>query len=171
MFDELRSRRPGFIGEEAYRKYAVMVALVEHEGETCVLFEQRARTLKRQPGEVCFPGGAREPDETSEENAVRETMEELLIQREQIDVIAQMDTLFTTYDNKISVYLCELKNYEMTYSEAEVGKVFLVPLSFFLENEPDVYQNDVILKHPENFPYNKIPGGRGYNWKSGRSSV
>ena len=51
----LRTRVPGLM--DSRRSYAVLVPLVEREGEICLLYEVRASTLRRQPGEVCFPGG------------------------------------------------------------------------------------------------------------------
>ena len=51
----LQARTPGLM--DARRSYAVLVPLVEREGELCLLYEVRASTLRRQPGEVCFPGG------------------------------------------------------------------------------------------------------------------
>lgn len=47
------------------------------------------------------------------------------------------DTLYTAYDNKVSVYLCELTDYEMTYNKDEVAEIFIVPLKFFMETEPE----------------------------------
>ena len=44
-----------------------------------LLFEVRADTLDRQPGEVCFPGGHMESGETPAACALRETEEELSI--------------------------------------------------------------------------------------------
>ena len=41
--------------------YAVLVPLVEWQGEPYLLLEVRSETLNRQPGEVCFPGGRMEP--------------------------------------------------------------------------------------------------------------
>lgn len=171
MFDYLKGRAPKSIDEDSYRQFAVMVPLIRREDGLFVLFEKRSGSLKRQPGEICFPGGARDGQETSLENAVRETMEELQISRQQIDVIAQMNTLLTVYDNKVSVFLCELKNYEMTFAESEVGEVFLVPLEFFVEQKPEVYVNRVELRTPDDFPYEKIPGGRDYHWHAGRKNV
>ncbi len=171
MFDDLRGRRPQSIDEESYRQFAVMVPLIRQGDDIFVLFEKRSGSLKRQPGEICFPGGAREGDETPLQNAVRETAEELRITVRQIDVIAQMNTLLTVYDNKVSVFLCELKDYAMTYAPAEVGEVFLVPLNFFMEQKPDVYVNRVELHTPDDFPYEKVPGGRNYHWHAGRKNV
>lgn len=171
MFDNLRNRKPKAIGENKYRKFAVMVCLVDIDGVTHVLFEKRAGSLRRQPGEICFPGGARDPEESSKENAVRETMEELLVSRDQIDVIAQMDTMYTLYDNKVSVYLCEIKDYKGTYNKSEVAEIFMVPLDYFLTNEPDEYKNTIEAHTPEDFPYDLIPGGREYHWFRGYQSV
>ena len=47
--------------QEAAGEYAILVPLVQWEGQRCLLFETRADTLVgHQPGEVCFPGGRRE---------------------------------------------------------------------------------------------------------------
>ena len=58
---------PGLLG--AGSAYAVLVPLVRRRGAAHLLFEVRADTLNRQPGEVCFPGGrieAGEPPTTCE---------------------------------------------------------------------------------------------------------
>lgn len=171
MFEELKNRRVKFIDDENSREYAVMVPLLIKEGEFCVLFEIRSDKLKRQPGEICFPGGARDKGESELENAVRETAEELCIDRGQISVIAQMDTLHTIYNNKVSVFMCELKDYDMSFSGGEVAEVFCVPLSFFLENPPTVYTNSISEKTPEDFPFDDIPGGRNYYWRQGKRNI
>ena len=44
----LEGRAPGLM--DASRAYAVLVPLVEREGELCLLYEVRASTLRRQPG-------------------------------------------------------------------------------------------------------------------------
>ena len=164
MFETLKGRIPKSIDEDEYRKFAVMVALLKQEDGLHVVFEKRAGGLKRQPGEICLPGGARDGNESSETNAIRETMEELKVSREQIHMIAQMDTLYTAYDNKVSVYLCELTDYEMTYNKDEVVR-FYSSVKVFMETEPAAYVNTVRLLPPDNFPYEQIPGGRNYHWR------
>lgn len=59
----------------------MLVPLVERPEGLCLLYEVRADTLGRQPGEVCFPGGRIEGVESPEECALRETEEELSIPR------------------------------------------------------------------------------------------
>ncbi len=171
MFDYLKGRRPGFIDDERMNYYAVMVPVVIKNEEPHILFEVRAGSLRRQPGEICFPGGRRDGDETPIDNAVRETAEELYISPDQIEVIAQMDTLRTVYDTEVSVVLGILHDYEMTYSKHECAEVFLVPLRFFMENDPDEYINTVYTQTADDFPHDKVPGGKHYRWRSGTRSV
>ena len=67
----LNRRTPGPM--DAAVKFAVLVPLVEANGELHLLYEVRAATLQRQPGEVCFPGGRIEEGETAVQCALRET--------------------------------------------------------------------------------------------------
>ena len=54
------SRRAGRLEKEKIRRAAVLVPLIQKGGEYHVVFEVRAGSLKTQPGEICFPGGAAE---------------------------------------------------------------------------------------------------------------
>ncbi|MDI6707306.1 MAG: CoA pyrophosphatase, partial [Bacillota bacterium] len=53
----------------------------------------------------------------------------------------------------------------------EVDRVFTVPLEHFLANEPDSYQIRVHMEPARGFPYELIPNGQRYNWKSGSYPV
>lgn len=99
------SRRAGRLEKEKIRRAAVLVPLIQKGGEYHVVFEVRAGSLKTQPGEICFPGGAVERGETPKQAAVRETMEELLINRCQIRVIAPLDVLEAPGAMEISPFL------------------------------------------------------------------
>ena len=91
--DQLRraygGRVPGLLG--ARHSYAVLCPLAEGPGGPELLFEVRSASLRRQPGEVCFPGGQVEPGETPEETALRETEEELAIPRREIELLGRPD--------------------------------------------------------------------------------
>lgn len=157
-----------------YQYYSVLVPLVEKDGELHILYEVRAESLKKQPGEVCFPGGRIEADETARKCAVRETAEELNIAQNQIRVIAELDYLHT-YSNFTLYSFLGVIDYsvisEMSVNKDEVKEVFLVPVSFLEKNEPEIYQYDVIPDIGEDFPYEKINLTNGYNWRKGKSTV
>ena len=57
----LRVRNPGLM--DSRRTYAVLVPLVERDGALHLLYEVRARTLRRQPGDrlSCWAGWTSSP--------------------------------------------------------------------------------------------------------------
>lgn len=171
MFDSLKNRQPGMIDLSEYKRYALGIPLVSYKGRLCILFEVRAHTLAHQPGEVCLPGGRVEDGEDFLSAAVRETSEELSISPEQIDVIAPMDVYMSLSGQLVAPYLMALSSYEGSFNAGEVDHVFYVPVGFFLDNEPEVYKNKVYTEPGEDFPLEKIPGGRRYPWHSGWSTV
>lgn len=168
----LRTRIPGLM--DAQRAYAVLVPLVERDGELCLLYEVRASTLRRQPGEVCFPGGRIEGSETPEECALRETWEELGIPRESIKILGRLDFIahranFIMYPILGLVDSAALER--MVPSPAEVEEVFFVPLSHLLETAPIEYEYELIPTPAENFPYELIGIPRDYQWQHGWENV
>lgn len=171
MKEQWRNRTPQIIERIQLRHSSVMLPVIENNGQLEVLFEVRSFALVRQPGEVCFPGGRVEGEESFEETAVRETMEELLIDADQVEVLAPLDYLEMNYGLTVHVYLGVLYDYCGTYSKDEVDHVFTVPLSWFLENEPEKYVATVNTVPGEDFPYDLVPGGREYRWSRGKYPV
>ncbi len=160
-------KSPGLIGFEKYRKYAVVLPLVFRDGVWQLLFEVRAASLHRQPGEICFPGGHVEDGEAYERAALRECCEELLLPERDVEILAPLDVFISPFDLIVFPYLARLADYQGSYSRAEVAEVFTVPLAWFEENAPDVYKNRVCVEMSEDFPYDRIPGGRNYPWGHG----
>lgn len=153
------------ITEPAHRS-AVLIPLVQNrDGETSILFEQRALDLDVQPAEICFPGGGIEEGETPLEAAVRETREELCLKRDQIRVIGEIEGVQNAGIVTIHAFLGELTGYAGTWSQNEVDHTFLIPVSWFLEHEPETYMTTITTEPGEDFPFDLIPGGRNYPWR------
>lgn len=166
------NRKPNALG--TYNYFSVMVPLVEKDGEIYLLYEVRADSLKRQPGEVCFPGGAIEENETKRQCAIRETREELGIRKKDIRIIAELDTLYTYSNFTMYCYLGEI-SYEaalnVKLNPDEVKEIFLVPLEYIRNQAPFIYNMDIIPEIGSDFPYNMLKLSNGYNWRKGKSQV
>jgi len=134
---------PGILGKEEYFNAAVLIPLVMINGEYNFLFEKRAAHI-RQGGEICFPGGEFDPetDTTFRDTAIRETIEELGIKKEDISIHGILDTLIgpmgVTVDSFIgTLNLTDLS--ELKFDKEEVEKIFVIPVSFFMDNAPELY--------------------------------
>lgn len=165
------NRWPGMIGEGNFSQYAVLAALVETDQGPALLFEKRSEVLDRQPGEICLPGGKLEPDEKPVEAAVRETMEELLLNREQIEVLGPGDIYVSPFNIIIHPFIAKIKDYKYSYNREEVASVFTVPLHFFLKHQPSRYFNQLVHEFPNDFPYESIPGGKNYPFSKGKYEI
>ncbi|TGE38427.1 CoA pyrophosphatase [Desulfosporosinus fructosivorans] len=145
---------PGLNGKEEYFNFAVLVLLMYVNEEYHFIFEKRAANI-RQPGEICFPGGKFEPaiDTSLRDTAIRETVEELGVSSEKIQIIGNLDTVVSTMGATADAFLgiLELRNLDdLQINLQEVEKVFMVPVSYFEANEPEVYQVNMIA-HPSYF--------------------
>lgn len=166
-----KERRPGYIDGKYQKKAAVLLPLLEVNGALHLLFEVRAGSLRSQPGEICFPGGAIERGETAKEAAVRETAEELLLEKAQIEIIAPLDKLAVPANLTIYPFLGRLRQYKDTCSKDEVERIFTVPLTWFLEREPEIYHTRIVTVPEADFPFEYVPDGEHYRWRQGQYDV
>lgn len=154
--------------------YGVMLPLIQQGEKLSVLFEVRSNNLLMQPGEVCFPGGRKEEGESHQECAIRETCEELCLNPDDIDLIGAIDYLnaynnFTLYPFVGQIKCKDIDN--ITFNHDEVQEVFLVPLDFFLENDPMSFTLPIAPQIPKDFPYELISTKGSYSWRQGESIV
>lgn len=160
--------------EEGFKFFSVLVPVVERQGRLYLMYELRAKHMSRQPGEICFPGGEMEGRESPEECALRETREEVGISPEKIRIINRLDTIYT-YSN-FAMYCClgvmeETALEEIRLNPDEVEEIFFISLDELMETDPEIYNTEVIPRIPGDFPYEKVTGGKPYNWRRGRAIV
>ncbi|KAF1765963.1 hypothetical protein GCK72_005917 [Caenorhabditis remanei] len=65
---------------------SVLIPLVTVDGRDSVLLTKRSIHLRSHRGEVCFPGGRKEPGETTTETALRETFEEIGLDSKNVEI-------------------------------------------------------------------------------------
>jgi 8-oxo-dGTP pyrophosphatase MutT (NUDIX family) len=169
--ETLRNRTPGLM--DATRKYAVLVPLVRDGDSLSVLYEVRAGTMRRQPGEVCFPGGRMEGAETPEACALRETQEELSIPPSQVQVLGQLD--FIAHRANFILYpilglVEQSAAADMRLNPDEVAETFQVPLSHLLSCRPQTYSYPLQPQPGADFPYDLLGISRDYPWQPGQET-
>lgn len=136
---KLKSVRPvRLYGREPTKKAAVLVPLCIVNNELSFLYTLRSSNLKSYRGQVSFPGGVQDKaDESLEETALRETFEELGIQRTQIDVWGNGCFVGTRQKDMAVMpfigYLGEVYLEGLILNRKEVESVFTVPLRLLIE--------------------------------------
>lgn len=168
MADELSRIRKRFRDHQTERietglssDAAVLIPLVETPEGLSVLFEVRRADIP-QGGEICFPGGHIEKGETPEQSVIRETSEELLIPPSQIELICPLHLRIGHWGGDVTSFLGILKEYDGSYSEKEVERVFTIPLSYFRTHPPRIHAARMVFEADDDFPFDLIPGGKDY---------
>ena len=168
-----RGHIPGLMN--ANTAYAVLVPVVYEAGEEpALLFEVRAKTLRRQPGEICFPGGKLESGESPVQCALREAEEELGIPAEAMEVVGEADFMAHQSGFLMHPVLARVDGQYVRAQKvnpAEVEETFLVPVSFFEQNPPEVWSYPLVPQIPEDFPYERVGISKDYPWRVGKADV
>ncbi|MBO6577158.1 MAG: CoA pyrophosphatase [Rhodothermales bacterium] len=76
------------------REAGVLALLHASEGGPCVVLIERPGHLKKHAGQVAFPGGRREGEESRRDAALRETWEEIGVRPETIAPLGALTPLF-----------------------------------------------------------------------------
>ncbi|XP_036044108.1 peroxisomal coenzyme A diphosphatase NUDT7 [Onychomys torridus] len=120
-------------------KYSVLLPLLVKGEKLYLLFTVRSDKLRRAPGEVCFPGGKRDPvdmDDTA--TALREAQEEVGLHPNQVEVVSHLVPYLLNNDALVTPVVGFLDHdFQAQPNADEVKDVFLVPLDYFLH--PQVY--------------------------------
>jgi 8-oxo-dGTP pyrophosphatase MutT (NUDIX family) len=145
---------------------AVILPLIEENGGLSVLFEVRAQSLNRQPGEICFPGGRIEPGETPLAAAVRETTEELTMDKACIHVLGPLPIVASPIGVMLFPYVGLLAgSCKIRPSKQEVAECFTVPLAYLLQTEPVIGKMEMATRPLADIPADVLPDGYSPDWK------
>jgi 8-oxo-dGTP pyrophosphatase MutT (NUDIX family) len=125
-------------GEQVHqhpRPSAVLVPLVDHADGMSVLLTLRTDHLHAHAGQVSFPGGRVEPgDHDLIDTALRETEEEIGLDREHVEVIALLAPYDTMTGFRITPVVGIVRpGFELELDAFEVAAAFEVPIAHALD--------------------------------------
>lgn len=146
------------------RNYAVFIPLIKVGGKDHILFEVRS-SIVPQPGEVSFPGGSLEENEDFKMAAIRETREELNLHEKDIDFLGYSSMTVTRNKRHVKAFYGRInKNLDEIAYNMEVDKLFTVDIDYLMQNPAKKYRAEFKMVFPDDFPFEKIPGGVNYNF-------
>lgn len=128
-------RQPGKPGDA--RLGGVLALLYPSNGELQLVLTRRRDDLKSHAGQMSFPGGQREAQETLATTALRETEEEIGIPAQSVEVIGQLTPLYIPpSDFEVHPFVAWYSNGsrpKFSPNPGEVAEIVEVPLQHLLD--------------------------------------
>jgi len=118
--------------KKAVRPAAVLIPLFRRVDEWHILYTRRTDSVEHHKGQVSFPGGATDPgDQSAEDTALRETEEEIGIQRGDVRLLGRLGRMVTISNYEITPVVGVVPwPYAYRVHTVEVGRVFSMPLAW-----------------------------------------
>jgi 8-oxo-dGTP pyrophosphatase MutT (NUDIX family) len=152
----LSSRQRKVIEHPPFSHAAVLVPLFQKEGNCHLLFTKRSEEVKYHKGEISFPGGVvDEEDSELEETALREAFEEIGLKEDDVEIIGVLDDI-VTITKFIVTPIVGLFTYPYPFkvSEVEIAELIEVPLTSLLDensfSEREIFrggQNEIVYAY------------------------
>jgi 8-oxo-dGTP pyrophosphatase MutT (NUDIX family) len=132
------------------RPAAVLVPLIHREPEATLLFTERTSGLRAHPGQIAFPGGRVDPEDSGPvAAALREANEEIGLEAHFVETVGRGPDYLTGSGYHVALVIAVVSpGFALKPNPAEVATVFEVPLSFLMD------------------PRNHLKGSRIWNGKA-----
>ena len=166
QLDDLKSRlsttlNPVIETDGKYRLASILVVI--YGDDPIIVMTEKPKHMKFHAGEISFPGGKLDSEDSDLlETALRETREEIGLSISKEQVIGQLDPVVTLNSGFLILPFVSVVNQIPNLSaNAEVEKIFHIPLETFLKTEakdPDPSHN--LIQEMYTFEYqNQIVWG------------
>ena len=134
------------------RPSAVLVALIERDGELHVILTQRSAQLRHHAGQISFPGGRQEPqDPDLYATALREAHEEIGLAPTDVTLVGQLQDYPVISNFLIRPYVAFVQpSAPLVRQQREVAEIFTVPLREVL------HQNHHYVYRLQRFIYDQV---------------
>lgn len=133
----LNNRKPHTKPEWEARPAAVLIPIFHKADEWHLVYTRRTDEVENHRGQVSFPGGLIEQQDSSAlETALREAEEEIGLQKDAVEILGTLDVLLTITQFQVLPFVGKIPwPYEFTPNPNEVARVFSVPLSWLLNSD------------------------------------
>jgi 8-oxo-dGTP pyrophosphatase MutT (NUDIX family) len=141
---ELKRAAPGNVSDDApgvrpaeftgARPAAVLLPIVDRPGGLSVLLTLRSSALRAHSGQVAFPGGKIDADETPREAALREALEEVGLEERFVEPLGWLDPYFTGTGFRVAPLVALVEpSFALKVNRFEVDEVFETPFAFLMD--------------------------------------
>jgi len=115
---------------------AVLIPLASWKGKWQLVFTRRTETVEQHKGQVSFPGGQCNSDETSpEQTALREAEEEIGLKSGDVRLLGRLNEVLTITRYRVTPVVGVMPwPYEVQPEPAEVERVFTIPLLWLADS-------------------------------------
>ncbi|MFC2039521.1 NUDIX hydrolase [Chloroflexota bacterium] len=114
---------------------AVLLPLYHKDNEYHILLTKRTEKVAYHKRQICFPGGARHPEDRSlADTAVRETLEEIGIRPQDVEILGELDDIGTVTSKFLITPFVALipYPYEFVVNSDEIEELIEVPIPALL---------------------------------------
>jgi len=119
------------------RPAAVLIPIFFKEGQAHLLFTKRTDYVEHHKGQISFPGGSRDDEDTSLKiTALRETEEEVGIKSNHVTILGQTDVFLTNTHFLVTPFV-GYYNYPYPYhiNDGEIDRLIEIPLVHFFNDD------------------------------------
>lgn len=127
--ERVANHTPERITDEQHQA-AVIVPILSRNSDPHLLFTKRADHLGEHPGQMSFPGGGREPRDTSIfDTAVREANEEIGLEAEEVTRVGQLDDIRTITRYAVTPFVARIPDRKYHPDHREVAEIAVLPVA------------------------------------------
>ncbi len=151
------TREPDYPLPVKGRPASVLIPMLQRDTGLDVIFTERSAHLRAHPGQISFPGGAREDaDNSALDTALREAEEEIGLPRQAVDIVGQLPDYRTISGFVISPFIGFVSpDFEYRLDPNEVASVFTVPLAHLMDKKNHL--THFMYRNQQRFPIYFIP--------------
>ncbi|MDZ7808143.1 MAG: CoA pyrophosphatase [Gracilimonas sp.] len=137
-----------------FRNSSVLVPLIAWKNELEILLTLRTQDINHG-GQLSFPGGGKEGDETIFETALREAQEEIGLHNSGVHISGTLTSLYVGHsDNMVTPVVAFLEEKQhFTPNPNEVDEIISVPLNELIEERNLVYEDWDLRGTPCKVPF------------------